>query len=611
MTAHTSASDSHHDEHPTHTKTKAFRSNDATDVHDVTDAASYAVHEDVPDDIADDFDLDSTSALAGDAATRSSARTPAFNSLYHTRNIARLRYRTHIHELLSGSHRRQWSIAMRGMMCGAGAGLLVVAYRAAIAYSNAWSVDMYAYLRAHPVAIALWAMVAAVSAWCIAKLVTWEPMATGSGIPQVEGVLLWGLRMRWWAILLVRFTAGIVCAFFGMSLGREGPSIQIGAATAAGIGSRMSKNNIERDNFTAAGAAAGLSAAFSAPLSGMMFALEEVYRSFNPTVLLTATTAALTADLMSKIFLGFKPVLHFVSVAQLHLFNYVWLIPLGLISGIIGAAMNALLLGLQTAYGRVAPHWRLFIALSIALVVGLTLPLALGGGASLISFAEQASSPLGLLIILLLVKMLFTATSFGSGAPGGIFLPILTVGAVAGSIFARCILYLNMGNFSLSPDLVATFAVLAMAGTLTASVKAPITSMMLVIEMTGSLVHMLPVATVTLIALFVSDAFHVQPIYHALLDRFMKTSKPSADKTRQSALISLPVELDSSAMGHSIGQIDWPEHTSVISVRRGGQEFVPQSSTVIQPGDGIVVMYTGTDQKKAREELNLLCSSAY
>ena len=265
--------------------------------------------------------------------------------------------------------------------------------------------------------------------------------------------------------------------------------------------------------------------------------------------------------------------------------------------------MNALLLGLQTAYSHIALHWRLFIAIALALPVGIFLPLALGGGVLLIDFAEHAASPLGMLVVLLLIKMLFTATSFGSGAPGGIFLPILTVGAVAGSIFARIA--------PISPQLIATFAVLAMAGTLTASVKAPITSMMLVIEMTGSLVHMLPVATVTLISLAVSDALRTQPIYHALLNRFMKSSKPTVDKASQSALISLPVELDSAAMGKAIGKINWPEHTAVISVRRGGKEFVPRATTVIQPGDGIVVMYTGEHQRQAREELNLLCSSAY
>lgn len=548
---------------------------------------------DVVDDIADDFDLTNSTATT---ATNNENTTPT------TRALSR-RYRTHIQELLSGSHRRQWSIALRGIMCGAGAGLLVVAYRAIIAYGNNWAVGAYQYMANHPLTILAFLLTAAAATAAIAKLVAWEPMATGSGIPQVEGVLLWGLKMRWWSILFVRFTAGIVCGFFGMSLGREGPSIQIGAATAAGIGVRMSKNNVERDNFTAAGAAAGLSAAFSAPLSGMMFALEEVYRSFNPTVLLTATTAALTADLMSKIFLGFNPVLHFVAVEQLHLNSYVWLIPLGLVSGITGAAMNALLLGLQTAYSHIALHWRLFIAIALALPVGIFLPLALGGGATLIDFAEHAASPLGMLVVLLLIKMLFTATSFGSGAPGGIFLPILTVGAVTGSIFARVA--------PISPQLIATFAVLAMAGTLTASVKAPITSMMLVIEMTGSLVHMLPVATVTLISLAVSDALRTQPIYHALLNRFMKSSKPTVDKASQSALISLPVELDSAAMGKAIGKINWPEHTAVISVRRGGKEFVPRATTVIQPGDGIVVMYTGEHQRQAREELNLLCSSAY
>ncbi|WP_338068222.1 ClC family H(+)/Cl(-) exchange transporter [Alloscardovia theropitheci] len=531
-------------------------------------------------------------------------------------------YRTHIQELLSGSYRRQWSIAARGIVCGIAAGLLVVAYRAAIAYGNSWSVGLYAYLAAHPFMICLWVVAAILAAILIAKLIAWEPMASGSGIPQVEGVLLWGLKMRWWSILIVRFTAGIICGFFGMSLGREGPSIQIGAASAAGATSRIERNAIERDNFIAAGAAAGLSAAFSAPLSGMMFALEEVYKSFNPTVLFTATTAALTADLVSKIFLGFTPVLQFANVEQLDLHTYIWLIPLGIVSGLIGSATNKMLLGTQSLYNRIPSIWRILIALAIALPVGMVFPLALGGGASLIQYAEQAGGTILVLASLLAVKMLFTSTSFGSGVPGGIFLPILTIGAVGGSLFARIAGLYDLGDFSVLSRYVATFTVLAMAGALAASVKAPITSMLLVIEMTGSLVHMFPVAAVTLIALLVSDILHIEPIYHVLLDRYMEKNShqentaaddnnSSHSSEAESGIISLPVELGSSIIGKSISDITWPRGTSVIAIRRRGKEFVPHKQTVIFPGDGLVVIVPGTDYKKTSEEIRALCSSVY
>lgn len=563
------------------------------------------------DDDAQAFDLESgSSSLSENSSDAQMDHSRAMRASHFSD------YRTNIQEILSGSSRRQWSIAARGIVCGIAAGLLVVAYRAAIAYGNSWAVSLYAYLGAHPWSIIAWILAAIAAAWMISRLIAWEPMASGSGIPQVEGVLLLGLKMRWWSVLVVRFTAGIVCGFFGMSLGREGPSIQIGAASAAGVSSRMGRNKVEKDNFVAAGAAAGLSAAFSAPLSGMMFALEEVYKSFNPTVLFTATTAALTADLVSKIFLGFTPVLQFANVEQLDLHTYVWLIPLGIISGLTGAAINRMLLGMQTLYNRIPSMWRILIALGLALPVGLAFPLALGGGANLISYAERASGPILILAALLVVKMLFTSTSFGSGVPGGIFLPILTIGAVAGSLFARILGLFNFGDFSLSPRFVVTFTVLAMAGVLTSSVKAPITSMLLVIEMTGSLVHMFPVAAVTLIAFLVSDILHIKPIYHELLDRYLaKNTADSAHENsqhdNQSGILSLPVELGSTLIGRPVGAIDWPEDTSVIAIRRRGREFVPQESTVIHPGDGLVVIFRGQNQQTAREELSALCSPAY
>ncbi|OTA25532.1 sodium:proton antiporter [Alloscardovia macacae] len=564
--------------------------------HAVLDASALV------DDDAQAFDL-SSSAPGKRTSTHEPAPADAALTPSTTHRTA---YRTHTQELLSGSHRLQWSTAAKGILCGVAAGLLVVAYRAAIAYGNSWAVGLYAFLAAHPLAIAGWAVAAILAAAAIAKLVTWEPMAAGSGIPQVEGVLLWGLKMRWWSILLVRFSAGIVCGFFGMSLGREGPSIQIGAAAAQGVAAKLGRSRVEQENFIAAGAAAGLSAAFSAPLSGMMFALEEVYRSFSPVVLFTATTAALTADFLSKLFLGFMPVLKFTAIAQMDLATYAWLVPLGVVSGLTGAAMNKLLLDMQTALGHLSAFWRILLALALALGVGLAFPLALGGGGSLIRFAEQGGGTMLLLAALLLVKMLFTATSFGSGVPGGIFLPILTVGAVAGSLFARTM------EFSLDQKYVSTFAVLAMAGALASSVKAPITSMLLVIEMSGSLVHMFPVAAVTLISLLVSDALHVKPIYHALLDRYMAKNHPEKrESTVDSGLMALPVELGSSILGKAIRDVAWPADTQVVSVRRAGREFVPNARTIIHPGDGLVVLYTGTNQRTAREALSVLCSAAY
>ncbi|WEV67366.1 ClC family H(+)/Cl(-) exchange transporter [Bifidobacterium sp. ESL0769] len=515
------------------------------------------------------------------------------------------------------SRRSQWIVAARAVICGLIAGVLVTCYRQGIEWGTQFARWMYPQIRSNPWLLAPWALAAVAVGFFVAWLVKLEPMASGSGIPQVEGVVRLGLKMRAGIVLIVRFAGGLLCGMFGLSLGREGPSIQIGAAASQGVAQGMRKlrhkgksvadsvnsngsgrvdvkagmeanekpskvsnvnlrmnrakdtsvnagTNTSRttnadDEFASAGssrqrvdghegaggsktaetnilitagAAAGLSSAFNAPLSGMMFALEEVHHNFSPAILLSAAAASISADFVSKYWFGLKPVLDFARLSQLSLPQYWWMIPLGLIAGLIGVAMNKLLLGFQTLYNKLPWQIRPMISLAIALPVGIFLPQVLGGGESLIGFAERATNGIAFLTILLIVKMLFTSTSFGSGVPGGIFMPILAVGTLTGSIFGVALHTVTInGNPLVSTKIIPLFAVCAMAGALTASVKAPMTSILLTVEMSGTLMHMLPVAACSFIALLVSDLTNTEPIYDALLDRYIAGHPEQVSKT--------------------------------------------------------------------------------
>lgn len=468
------------------------------------------------------------------------------------------------------SRRSQWVVAARAVVCGLIAGVLVTCYRQGVEWGTQFARWMYPQIRVNPWFLAPWALAVVAVGFFVAWLVKLEPMASGSGIPQVEGVVRLGLKMRAGIVLLVRFAGGLLCSMFGLSLGREGPSIQIGAAASQGVAQSMRrlghhnsaggklKSVSDSDNVSGsspangfsqtdghegaggnktaetnilitAGAAAGLSSAFNAPLSGMMFALEEVHHNFSPAILLSAAAASISADFVSKYWFGLKPVLDFARLSQLSLPQYWWMIPLGLIAGLIGVAMNKLLLGFQTLYNKLLWRIRPMISLAIALPVGIFLPQVLGGGESLIGFAERATDGIALLAILLVAKMLFTSTSFGSGVPGGIFMPILAVGTLTGSIFGVALHAVTInGNPLVSAKIIPLFAVCAMAGALTASVKAPMTSILLTVEMSGTLMHMLPVAACSFIALLVSDLTNTEPIYDALLDRYIKSRSTEA-----------------------------------------------------------------------------------
>lgn len=510
--------------------------------------------------------------------------------------------KTRIYQLLSGFNQLKWSIAGKGILAGFVAGLLVVLYRLGIGYGTDTAVKVYASFQVHPVLILPWVAAAVMAGLFVAWLVRLEPMATGSGIPQVEGVVLFGLKMKWHTILLVRFVAGILCSFFGLSLGREGPSIQIGAAGSQAVAKRMRKSGIEENYLITGGAAAGLSAAFNAPLSGVMFALEEVHRSFSPVILLSATAASLTADFVSEYFFGLKPVLDFTAVPSLPIPLYLWLIPLGILSGLAGSLMNKVLLGFQTLYRRLPAFSRPIVALLIALPCGIFLPLTLGSGQNLIQFAESARSGILMLLVLLAVKLLFTGTSFGSGVPGGIFMPILAVGTLTGSIFG--ILATHVG---LPIQYIPDFAVCAMAGALSSSVKAPITSILLTAEMSGSLIHMLPVAACAFLALLVSDLLKVEPVYEALLERFVEQNGKKLPAQERGGLMEFPVELGSEAAGNRISGIQWPKGSLVIGLRRGAKELVPRGSTQVMPGDYLVVLSSGEEEEDIRSRMDSLC----
>lgn len=510
--------------------------------------------------------------------------------------------KTKSYEILSGLNRVKWRTALKGILSGLVAGALVALFRWCMEFGTDQAVRLYSLLREHPWAIAVWLPGAAAVGLIIARLIRYEPMASGSGIPQVEGMVVRGLRIKSFSVLAVRFAAGILSSFFGLSLGREGPCIQIGAAGSQAVAKKTSDNKIEENYLITAGAAAGLSAAFSAPLSGIVFALEEVHRSFSGLLLLTATTASLTSDIVATFVFGLQPILNFTQTPQLPENLYFWLLPLGVASGVFGSLMNKSLLGLTALYRKLPVKIRPMTALFIALLFGLFLPQVLGGGRDLIQSAETVKTGVMLLTLLLAGKLLFTCTSFGSGIPGGIFLPILSVGALAGSIFGLIAVRLGLPS-----EYISDFAVCGMAGALSSSVKAPVTSILLTTEMTGSLVHLFPVAACAFIALFVSDLLKVSPIYEELLAIMMKETDASVKNDKPGGIVEIPVEIGSGIAGRRIGEIELPQGVLIAGIHRGDTDIVPNGGTEIHAGDYLVVLTSERSFENINKEMQDLC----
>ena len=416
-----------------------------------------------------------------------------------------------------------------GLCVGLIGGFIVLLYRVALTFAGNWLIKILSYIKGNPFRCAVWFLILMALAWIVGRLVKWEPMISGSGIPQVEGEVSGRLSQNWKRVLPAKFADGFLCMLGGLSLGREGPSIQLGAMAGQGISRALGRGKREEKFLMTCGASAGLSAAFHAPLAGMMFAVEEIHKTFSIPILLPVMTASVTADYIASHILGLDPVFHFQITEYLPQ-NYYWLlILLGILVGVSGVFYNWGMLKAQELYRKIPflkETGRLLIAFLTAGVLGLVMPSVLGSGSGLIVSLTKGEMVLGMVVLTLVVKFLFSAVSFGSGAPGGIFFPLLILGALLGAVFAMT----GAEFFGLDPVYINNFVLLGMTGFFTAIVRAPLTGIILLFEMSGSISQMLSLSIVSVTAYIVATLMRSEPIYDSLLKRILKADTIVHDK---------------------------------------------------------------------------------
>lgn len=501
-----------------------------------------------------------------------------------------------------------------GLLVGAVGGLVVLLYRVALTYAGIWLNKILTYIKGNPVRIAGWFAVLMLLAVIVGKLVKWEPMISGSGIPQVEGEVTGKLTQNWKRVLPAKFAGGFLCLLGGLSLGREGPSIQLGAMTGQGISRILDRGKTEERYLMTCGASAGLAAAFHAPLAGMMFALEEIHKGFSMSILISVMTASVTADYISSYIIGLDPVFQF-RLEHVLPQNYYWmLVLLGILLGFTGVFYNWAMLKAQELYKK--PKWldetgRLMIAFFMAGVFGLLMPSVLGSGHELIVALTDGEMILKTAILVFVMKFFFSAVSFGSGAPGGIFFPLLILGAMQGGIFAMT----GVAFFGLDPVYINNFVLLAMAGFFTAIVRAPITGIILLFEMSGSVSQMLSLALVSVTAYIVATLLKSEPIYESLLERILEKQKKgtvSGIKGGGQKILSTFVIMNGSVLEErKVQEITWPHNCLLVSLERDGKEMIPKGKTQLMAGDILTTMTDERDAGYVHDKMEKLCYTSF
>lgn len=415
-------------------------------------------------------------------------------------------------------------IVFESVLVGIVAGFIVSMYRLCSNYAGKLSLNIYGFMSNNYEYVILGILVFAIIGYIVGYSVEKNPMISGSGIPQIEGCLKGKLKiLHSFKILVSKFINGVLAMGAGLSLGIEGPSIQLGASFAHGISRKLKLEKKEQMILYSSGAGAGLAAAFNAPFAGVMFVLEEVHKKFSPILLVTSIAACVSADLMTWIFFGESHTLTINKVLDMPPKYYLSLITLGIVIGVCGVIYNKGLLKTIDIYSNIglSLRYKMIVPFMFAIIFGMFLPQVLGGGDKLINNIFASGITFKLAIILLVGKYIFSLISFAPGTPGGILFPILTLGGLVGVIFAKCAIFIG----GLDPSFTNNFVLLAMAGMFSAVVRAPITGFILVFEMSGSLTQLGPIIVVCGVAYLVANLLKCPPIYDSLLENKIKAEK--------------------------------------------------------------------------------------
>lgn len=375
------------------------------------------------------------------------------------------------------------------------------------------------------------ALCAAATAAAAALVHRIEPHAEGSGIPRVEAVVAGRTAPGSPLIFIVKYVGGLLAIGSGLALGREGPSVQMGGNIGIIVGRLTRRNLYDLRILIAAGAAAGLATAFNAPIAGGVFVLEELVRRFDPRTT-TATLLASAAGFgsASLVLGGTTAIFRVAGPLDAAGFRDIPAVAVvGLVTGFLGVLYNRAVMAGQ--------HWvdtsRLPRELRAAIIgasvgaLGFYAPTLVGGGDGLTQEALLASGTLGVIAAVFALRFVLGVVSYAAATPGGLFAPMLVLGSQLG-------LMVGLVGQAIAPDWTpqpAALALIGIAAFFTATVRAPITGIVLAVELTGVTSQLPAMLGACALAMVVATVCKSEPIYDALAARAARAAAANRQET--------------------------------------------------------------------------------
>lgn len=499
----------------------------------------------------------------------------------------------------------------RAALVGLGAGLVAALFRAALTAADWLRNGLITWSQRYPLWGWTFPILFGIAGAALSVLLVrrYAPEASGSGIPHIKGVMHRLRTLEWKRVLPVKFVSGTLAIGGGLALGREGPTVQMGAAVGAAVSGWFKALPRERRTLIAAGGGAGLAAAFNAPLAGVIFVLEEIQRDFHPMVFGAAFLAAAIADIVVRLLSGGRPVFGVPDYPTPPLASLPIFALLGVFAGFLGVAFNKGLLGTMNLFARFRGGWAFGTAAAVGAIIGLISwfsPIAVGDGHALAELVLTGEFTFAAIPLFFAIRFLMSLSSYATGTAGGIFAPLLVLGALLGLVTGQ------IAHF-FAPAIVpepAVFAVVGMAAYFAAIVRAPLTGIALIVEMTGNYQQMLPLLVACFCAYAIAELVKDLPIYEALLERDLIRDGTHV-KLKEPMVVDFDIEQDAPFVGKEVRLLGLPSGCVLVRCVEGGREFVPTAQTrleahmritaVIAPeaAEGFTILSRGCKAKKS------------
>ncbi len=406
-------------------------------------------------------------------------------------------------------------IIVQAILVGLISGMLVVGFKVSI-NSLFWTIQKF--LSAFPTwqKALIFPLITTLGGLISGILVyKFAPETKGSGIPYVKMTMARMGNMTRIRSIVVKFFAGVAGIGTGLSLGREGPSVQLGAGAGALVGRLFKMSGTNQDKLIAAGAGSAIGATFNAPIAGTIFVLEELVQKFTPALLFPVLVSTVSAASLARHFLGSNPSFDLPKLqGGITVENIPVCIILGIVAGLLGVLFSKVIFFNNKLFDKMSkiPNYVKPAIAGLAVgLIGLVIPYVLGSGNFSVDLLLQHKFSLGLVLIIFIAKFFVTPFCFGSGAAGGIFLPMLMLGSFLGYIVSTVC---NSFGFHTDPIVIA---ILGMGAFLSAVARTPITAVVMVFEMTGGYSHILPIMLSAAIADLVAEKLNQKPIYASLI----------------------------------------------------------------------------------------------